>query len=253
MKIGLLTASGGPDTPVPPHLLSAVGPETQLANYPVRLATFAYSPAEFLIQEVNFVEAGLRAAADGCDRLVYVSVADYGIQALRALVDVPVIGAGEATYSGLAASGTAFSIVTVWPESTNFVHDDLTRRHGAAELRRNTHNISREAVIAGPDRPDAFIARMQAGEEATFDAVMAACHAASLQDNASTIVLGCTCMSPIAARIAAKAPLPVIDPFVAALKHAEAAELPMPSPTVTRARDGSAERLRRMLAAARGG
>jgi allantoin racemase len=248
MKIGLLTASGGPDAPVPPHLLAAVGPGTTLALYPVRLATFAYSPAEFLVQQVNFVEAGLRAAADGCDRIVYVSVADYGIAALRALVDVPVIGAGETTYAALAASGTAFSVVTVWPESTNFVHDDLTRSHGARSLRRSIHNVTPEAVLAGPDRPDGFIARMQAGEQATFDAVMAACHAAADQDRAGAIVLGCTCMSPIAARIAAAAPLPVIDPFVAAVTRAESGDL-SPLPCSPHARAGTQDLLRRMIAA----
>lgn len=245
MKIGLLTASGAE---IPPHLLDVVGPQTQLDSYPVRIATFAYSPAEFLIQQVNFVEAGLRAAADGCDRIVYVSVADYGIEALRALVDIPVVGAGEATYANLAAQGTDFSIVTVWPESTNFVHDDLTLRHGAAELRRNIHNISAEAVIAGKTRPDAFIARMQKGEPEMLHTVLAACDAAA-REGAQMVVLGCTCMSPIAARIAQQAALPVIDPFVAALRYAETADL---SPAVPRARAQAAGLLRGMVNAVSG-
>lgn len=245
MKIGLLSASAAE---MPPHLPDAVGPQTRLASYPVRIATFAYSPAEFLIQQVNFVEAGLRAAADGCDRIVYVSVADYGIEALRSLVDIPVIGAAEAIYAGLAAQGTEFSIVTVWPESTNFVHDDLTLRHGAAELRRNIHNISAEAVIAAKARPDAFIARMQQGEPDILRAVLAACDAAA-GEGAQTVVLGCTCMSPIAARIAEGAALPVIDPFVAALKYAETADL---SPPLPRARPQAATLLRGMIDAVSG-
>lgn len=87
MKIGLLSASRAES---PPHLMAAAGLRTRLKSYPVRIANFAYSPSEFLIQQVSFVEAGLRAPADGCDRIVYVSMADYGIEALRSLVDIPV-------------------------------------------------------------------------------------------------------------------------------------------------------------------
>ena len=249
MKIGLLTASGNADDPVPAHLLEVVGPDTELVNFPVRLQTFAYSPAEFVIQQVNFVESGLRAAAAGCDRIVYVSVADYGIEALRSLVEVPVIGAGETTYAALSASGTDFSIVTVWPKSTNFVHDRLTHQHNADQLRVNIHNISRETVISGAGRPDDFISRMQDGEKGTFDAIMAACQAVAERDGASTVVLGCTCMSQLAARIRAEAPLPVIDPFAAAIRHAEKDDFsPAAAPTV-RGRPEAAKTLQAMIRA----
>lgn len=76
---------------------------------------------------------------------------------------------------------------------------------------------------------------MQQGEPDILHAVLAACDAAAGK-GAETVVLGCTCMSPIAGRIVQDAALPVIDPFVAALKFAETADLSPRDPRANRRR-----------------
>lgn len=96
MKIGLLGTAGDKGAPVPAELANVVDQGTHLALYSSRISIFAYTPVEFAIQQLNYLNTGLRAAADGCDAIVYVSMADYGIAALRSAVSVPVIGAGEA-------------------------------------------------------------------------------------------------------------------------------------------------------------
>lgn len=247
LKIGLLTASTAAGTEAPPHLQALCQPGTELAVYPVRIPIFAYSPAEFLIQQVNFVEAGLRAARDGCDCLVIVSVADYGIDALRAMLTIPVFGAGEALYRGLAEQGTAFTVVTVWPDSTNFIHHQLIARHGAGDHGYRIRNITDEDLLAGSGRPDAFIAQMQAGDEATFHAIVSACDETRTRDE--TVVLGCTCMSPLAAALRQAVGPHVIDPFTSAVLAAQAIGAGQVTPAHPRARDGAAQILAGMVTA----
>lgn len=78
-----------------------------------------------------------------------------------------------------------------------------------------------EQIISGTERPDAFIADMQSGNDLTFQRIRASCQRAVEEDGAEFIILGCTCMSPIAARIAAQCAVPVINPFATAVKLAE--------------------------------
>lgn len=221
MKIGLIGAAGARGTEIPDELKAIVSPETELQLYPARISIFAYTPVEFAIQQINYLDTGLRAAADGCDALVYNTASDYGIAALRASVGIPVVGAGEAPLRFGASLGSRFSIVTVWPSSTNFMPLGVVREHGFANALASIRNVMDEHVIAGSERPDGFIASMQTGKDSTFDRIVEACNSAVDRDGAEYIILGCTCMSPIAARIAEQCKVPVLNPFATAIKMAE--------------------------------
>ncbi|WP_439604935.1 aspartate/glutamate racemase family protein, partial [Shinella sp.] len=157
MKIGVLGSYG--DT-VPPEVLAVIGHGVTVAFYKPRVPAFAFSPAEFVIQELSYLEAGMRAAADGCEAIVYNSCSDYGIEALRAAVDVPVVGAGEAMLAIATQLGARFSIVTVWPVSTNFMPQALVRERRLEERLASIRNVSAEAIIESDGRPNAFIAGM---------------------------------------------------------------------------------------------
>lgn len=255
MKIGLLGTAGDKGASVPAELAEIVNSGTQLSLYPSRISIFAYTPAEFAIQQINYLDTGLRAAADGCDALAYVSVADYGISALRSAVSIPVIGSGEAALKFGRNIGSRFSIVTVWPTSTNFIHHDNLRRYGLLDSLASIRNVMDEEVISGSERPDAFIADMQAGNDRTCERIIAACKRAIDEDGAEFIILGCTCMSPIASRIAANCSVPVLNPFATAVKIAETMltlGVAPQSPGVLRARDASLQMAKQMVAAAEG-
>ncbi len=218
MKIGVLGSYG---ETVPPEVRAALGSGVEVAFYKPRVPIFAFSPAEFAIQELSYLEAGMTAAADGCEAIVYNSFSDYGIAALRAAVDVPVVGAGETALKLAASLASRFTLVTVWPESTNFMPQRLVAEFGMADRLAAIRNVSTEAIIESDDRPDAFIKGMQAGTDGTLQRIFAACSLAAKEDGAELVVIGCTCMSPIAGRIADASPVPVINPLTAALAHAE--------------------------------
>src|SRR3546814_2824571 len=66
--------------------------------------------------ELAYVEAGLRAQAEGFDAIMIGPVADYGMRQLRSVVSIPVVGAGQSSMQVAAGLGRRFAIVTVWPE-----------------------------------------------------------------------------------------------------------------------------------------
>jgi allantoin racemase len=218
MKIGVLGSYGDS---VPPEVLAVIGHGVTAAFYKPRVAAFAFSPAEFAIQQLSYLETGLRAAADGCDAIVYNSCSDYGIEALRASVAVPVVGAGEAMLAVAAQLGARFSIVTVWPASTNFMPRALIAERRLENRLASIRNVSAETLIESDGRPDSFIAGMQSGTDGTLQRIVAQANAAVTEDGAELVLVGCTCMSPIAGRIAEACPVPVVNPLTAAMTQAE--------------------------------
>lgn len=75
------------------------------------------------------------------------------------------------------------------------------------------------AILAGSGRGGDILARVRASM------------ARAAADGAEAILLGCTCMSPIAARLAERALVPVINPLAeAALQAVEAAREGTPCP-----------------------
>src|SRR3546814_280109 len=69
-----------------------------------------------MVTELAYVEAGLRAQAEGFDAIMIGPVADYGMRQLRSVVSIPVVGAGQSSMQVAAGLGRRFAIVTVWPE-----------------------------------------------------------------------------------------------------------------------------------------
>ena len=60
-----------------------------------RLSLFAFTAYERLLVDLGYVDACQQAAAAGADAIVINSFADYGLEAARAAVNIPVYGAGE--------------------------------------------------------------------------------------------------------------------------------------------------------------
>ncbi|NBC35164.1 hypothetical protein GTZ99_01165 [Novosphingobium sp. FSY-8] len=196
----------------------------RLTAWPSRVGVFPATPVERAMQDIGHLEAGIAATRAGCAALVIDSLADYGLAALRAAVPVPVVGAGEAGLAAVAqaAGDGRFAIVTVWPESMDFLTHDLLRAHGMAARCLPIRHVGDEAALENLSGPDGYLS--QIGRAA--DAIVARARAeiaAAVQDGAQAVLLGCTCMSPMAARVADGAAVPVINPLAAAVARAVAA------------------------------
>jgi allantoin racemase len=222
MVIGLLGAVRDPFRSPAPELAALLSPATRLRPFPSRVPAFPFTPLEQALQQVGHLEAGLTAAAAGCDALVIDSLGDYGLAALRAATALPVFGPGEVGMAAAAAGGRRFGIVTVWPASMNFIPEGLLRTYGHEAACIGIANVGAEAELDRLAGPDGYLAQVRDGAAAVLDAIAAAI-ADMAGRGAAAVLLGCTCMSPLAAALAARAPVPVINPLASAVLAAERA------------------------------
>ncbi len=224
MRIAVI-GSGTRSTALPPHLAG-------LAHAPVaahivnpRLSAFALSPYERLVVDLGYVDAMQQAARDGCEAIMINSFADYGIDAARAALDVPVTGAGEAAIEAASLRGTRpFAIVTVWPPSMAFLYTERLRSVAGGHRCVAIRHVSTEAELRRVGSDDGVMERMARHEAAVIDALARECEAAVRDQGVAAIALGCTCMAPIGPELAARCGVPVIEAsragFIAAVAAA---------------------------------
>lgn len=220
MQIGLLGTVRTINPAVRPEIGAGLPPGIELSAWPSRIGAFPATPVEMAMQAIGHLEAGLSAAEAGAHAAVIDSVADYGIDALRAALAIPVVGSGEAGLTAAAGHGR-FTIITVWPKSMNFVTEQLLRQHGLEAQCLGIHNVAEEGVLDAIAGPDGYLNRINRADRSVFDKVLAAVNRA-IEEGAQAIMLGCTCMSGIAAKIAANTSIPVINPLWEAAKMAVA-------------------------------
>jgi allantoin racemase len=233
---------------VRPELHASLPAGTILRAYPSRVGVFPDTPVERAMQAIGHLEAGLSAERDGCDAAVIDSVGDYGLPALAAALTIPVVGAGHAGMAASAAGGRRFAIVTVWPTSMNFITEDLLRDYGYAASCLSILNIGEKGDLAAIAGPDGYLERVHRAEGSILDRVVAACETA-LAEGADAIMLGCTCMSPMASAVAARVGGPVINPLAEAA--AGAARLAGVR-SAAKLKPGRAEQVRQMVDAIAG-
>ncbi|MET0364612.1 MAG: aspartate/glutamate racemase family protein [Sphingobium sp.] len=220
MRLGLLGTVRGLDPKVRPELHPGLPVGTELSAWPSRVGVFPSTPVERAMQAIGHLEAGLRAAEAGVDAVAIDSLGDYGLDALRAALAIPVVGSGEAGMAAAAAYGR-FAIVTVWPRSMNFVPEDLLDAYGYRDRCIGIRNVGEEDVLGAIAGPDGYLDRVNRADTSILGKVVAEIEAA-IADGADAILLGCTCMSPMAAAVAAAVSAPVINPLAEAAQKAMA-------------------------------
>lgn len=205
----------------PQEILDVAGEGFEAVLLEQRLPAFPVNQINRTLSEVSTIEAGLRAAEEGFDAVFINTVGDYGLAALRSALDQPVVGAGQAGMHLAAQMGARFAIVTVWPPSLRFIYEDLLRLYGMAGHCSGIRCVSLDDELATLADDENFVTRMRAGDPTMQDRIVDQCNRA-IADGADTILLGCTCMSPSAAEVAARCAAPVINPLTAGYKAAEA-------------------------------
>jgi allantoin racemase len=192
----------------------------------------ASDPLRLALKDLVYVEAAVRAERDGCDAIFVNTVADYGVELIRGAVSIPVAGAGEAAIAAAEPFGGTFAIVTVWPSSTRIYYERVLRDTGAHERCHSILHVLEERELGdlGGGRDVMHQAGNQRSEVA--DRVLRGCREAAAA-GASTIVLGCTCMTGLVGWLRENLDVPVVSPlhtgFDAALAAAAASE-PLSSP-----------------------
>ncbi|GAA4994869.1 hypothetical protein GCM10023205_79780 [Yinghuangia aomiensis] len=217
-RIAFLTSPGPTDR-------RGVAPEIVTPGFTaefVRIGTptLVNDPVDLMITDLAYVEAALRAQQEGFDGILVGAVADYALGTIRAAVDIPVAGCGQASMLTAAGLGDAFGIVTIWPESTAFTYDRILRDNPVGRQCVSVRYVSTAAEQAEIADEDGFFRQMQEGREGMMLRILAEIEAA-VAEGAQSIVLGCNCMSPVAGILAERASVPVIDPTAAGYRFVE--------------------------------
>ena len=148
---------------------------------------------------------GFSAIAIGC-------YSDPGLDALRELLTIPVIGPGAASLHLAAQLGTRISVLTPAGRGLGRIAARL-RALAIAELLASVRGINLSVMDLAKQKPGAL------------DRAAAAARTAVEQDGADVLVLGCMSMAflpGICEALNERVGVPVVNPVVAALKTAEA-------------------------------
>ncbi|HGG64311.1 MAG TPA: aspartate/glutamate racemase family protein [Rhodobacteraceae bacterium] len=143
------------------------------------------------------------------DAIVIACFDDTGVDAVRTLVNVPVLGIGEAAYHAASIIATKFSVITTLSRSVPGLENNLMR-YGLAQ---------KCARVRATEIP---VLKLEEGDPATLYKIRSKIREAIEQDNAEAIVLGCAGMAELMAELSEEFGLPVIDGVAAGVSFAEA-------------------------------
>jgi allantoin racemase len=174
-------------------------------------ATGRFGPA-YIASRAAFAIAG-HAALDayaahhmGCDAVLLACFGDPGLDALREVASVPVIGLVEASARAACAGGRRFSIVTGGVLWEPMLRESLALR-GLAQHLASIRTVAPDGGTIARD------------PEGALDVLTAACDACVEQDGAEAIILGGAGLIGLAGQIAARRPYPVICSVLAGLNE----------------------------------
>ncbi|OBH11165.1 aspartate/glutamate racemase family protein [Mycobacterium sp. E1747] len=200
-----------------PELL---GPGVSVEPVMMDLPALPTNAVDLLLTDVAAVEASIRAQASGFDGIVINSVADYGLRAARSAVRIPVVGTGQASMLLACSLGNRFSIVSVLSPSLRECHDRQLREYGLSDRCSSMRFVTSASEMATIADPDGWYAGMRSRRADMVERIGAQIRAAVDDDGADSVILGCTCMVPVAQDVATYTAAPVINPLDAAFLHA---------------------------------
>ena len=157
--------------------------------------------------EVAVAEKVVELADQGFDAVMGSAFLDNGLDAARELVDIPVVGPARTTLYLAATLADRFAIV--------MAAGDLGKH---AWARAKLAGVV-DRVVAIPTL-EVTVAEFFSDPERAVDQTAQAGRAAKEQ-GAQAIVLGCGATTGLAASVSARLGIPVLDPGMVALKHAE--------------------------------
>jgi allantoin racemase len=166
---------------------------------------------DYLLGDVALFEAAVTAQEEGYDAVCIDTMSDSGMNAMRSVLDIPVIGPGRASYLMALMMGNKFSIVTQWDGWIPLY------KKTAQEYGMNDRLASVRSINVMPD-----VANLLGGkEEVVFPKLVACATQCIEEDGAEVILLGSTTMHQAHGHMAENLPVPVINPGPLTYKMAE--------------------------------
>lgn len=188
-----------------------LGADMELDYKPVKAGPALYdSYHDYLLADFSMLEAGIEAEAEGYDAVCIDTVSDSGMNALRSVVDIPVIGPGKASYMMALTLGQRFSVLTQWDPWVNFYKKTI-QEYGLDE-----QVVSIRTINTPPD-----VENLLGGKEDEVFPKLKAVGMECIEEGADVICLGSTTMHQSYDYLSQELPVPVINPGPLSYKLAE--------------------------------
>ncbi|MEA4986474.1 MAG: aspartate/glutamate racemase family protein [Anaerovorax sp.] len=160
------------------------------------------------------VEQAIKAEKDGFDGVISYCFANPGVDACREAIKIPVLGSGEASLSIALAVGRRIGIVTILPNIL-----PLIRKQCAPYI-----NIGKIVAVRSADIP---VLSINNNLDVILEKLYLEAKKCITQNDADTIVLGCTGFAGFAKRIQHRLEkegyfVPVLDPAATSIRMMEA-------------------------------
>lgn len=169
---------------------------------PTKAAPANYvSHHDYVLADLSLFESGLEAQADGYDAVCIDTVSDSGVNALRSMLDIPVVGPGRSMYAIACMLGRRFGIVTMWKQWFPLYERVL------ADLGLGDRLAGIRSIDVIPDNRT-----LLAGKDHALPLLIEAAEALVEQDGADVICLGSTTMHEAHGLLRERLRVPVINP-----------------------------------------
>lgn len=189
-----------------------LGPDIQFDFRPVKAGPVLYdSWHDFALADVSMFEAGVSAQEDGYDAVCIDTMSESGANALRSVLDIPVISPCRTAFSVMLMLGNKFGVLTQWDPWKKLYPKT------AAEMGLLGNLVGVESINTLPDPRNLLGGK----EEVVFPKLLDA-GLRLVDQGAEAIVLGSTTMHQAAAFLAEKLPVPLINPGPATYAAAHA-------------------------------
>ncbi len=166
---------------------------------------------DWAIADVALFEAGKTAQQEGYDAVCIDTMSDSGMNALRSVLDIPVIGPGRASYLVALMLGNTFAVLTQWDPWIGLY------KKGLAEYGLADKCASIRSINMPPDVENLLGGK----EEVVFPVLREAAMQCIETDGADVICMGSTTMHQAVPFLQENLPVPVINPGPLTYKLAE--------------------------------
>ena len=159
------------------------------------------SQHDWLLLDVAILEAGLSAEDEGYDAVVVDTVSDSGVDALRSMLRIPVVGPGRSSLLFALTLGRRFGILAQWEPA-------LVRwRKALDEWGLERHCSGIEHFDTEPD----FAGLIGAKSDEILPRMEAACERL-IEDGADVVCLGSTTMHEAHGFLSERLSVPIVNP-----------------------------------------
>jgi allantoin racemase len=188
------------------------GSDIEFDFRPVKAGPSSFmSQHDWSLMELAIFEAGLSAQDDGYDAVTIDTVSDSGADALRSVLDIPVVSPGRVSLLFSLTLGAKFGIIAQW-EPALARYKKVIREWGFLEHCAGVEHF---------DTPPDFSSLIEGKEDIVFPRMIAAGQRL-IDRGADVLVLGSTTMAAAHAVLVEALDVPVVNPGPLSYKLIEA-------------------------------